>query len=103
MITKITELLETGISVDNACKNLGVCRRTFDANLRKLPELKEVYKRTMKIRRVKPKVKISESELNASISNSGYKDPLLALTEFRQRFKEQKRQITLKNLRDPYY
>lgn len=101
MILKITELLESGITVDNACKKLGVCRRTFDANLRKLPELKEVYNRTMKIRRSKPQ-KICESELNASVSNLGYKDPLLALTEFKQKFQEEKRALTLKSLKDPY-
>lgn len=104
MITKAIELLETGITVDNACKKLGVNRSSFDASLRKQPELKNVYEKTKELRRYKggSQKPPSESQLNASISNLGYKDPLLARVEFRHKFEKEKRELTLRNLKDPY-
>lgn len=104
-IARTIELLETGITVDNVCKALGKSRQTFDANLKKLPELKNAYKRTKELRVYKggSQKPPSESQLNASVSNLGYKDPLLARVEFRHKFEKEKRQIMLKNLKDPYY
>jgi len=103
-LLEVTKLLESGLSLDNTCKRLGISKYTFDAICRIQPELKAIYARTKELRlKPKPKKAISESELNASVSNLGYKDPLLALTEFKRKFQEEKRALTLKSLKDPYY
>lgn len=101
-LKEINDLLKTGLSLSSVCKKIKISECT----LRKLkvhyPELNEIINNTRHLRNKSMPEKTGFITLKQNfkvIENN----PEMALSKFKIEYQERKKQIMLKNLKDPYY
>lgn len=100
---KVKELSDQGMKKPEIYKTLGVSDTTFHRHMAILKDPEGYAKKQAKSKAIKGQAEANKGIKPLNDEDNFWQNPEDALKKFQKDFKERKKQIMLKEARDPYY